>query len=75
MVGYSVPLDIYAQARDPDVAGTENQLAGITCRWICTNLNIGGDCKTQSGESLNVSEIHDLEVHVPKKRLTPYNVF
>jgi len=38
-------------------------------------MNVGGDCKTQSGESLNVSEITALEVHIPKKRLTPYNVF
>lgn len=47
----------------------------ISCRWKCRNLNYGTECKTITGDLIDVSNITELEIHIPKKRLQPYNVF
>lgn len=69
MNGFSVPLDIYAEASDPDVFGLDHQKENIICSWKCLNLNFGSDCKTMDGDPLNVESIEILEIHVEKKRL------
>ncbi len=69
MVGYATPLDITAEARDPDVGGLENSKKNISCIWQCRNLNYGTECKTITGDLINTDNITGMEIHIPKKRL------